>query len=96
MKNQSDTSETGGWCNRVATSYQHRDHSLTSLNCTGYHIDYPLTDALADLFAGRTVVGLGEGAGLYRRKIVGSGKVRTYDAYDGAPNIDRITGGEVS
>ena len=57
--------------------------------------DKQLVSALADLFIGRTVVGLGDGRGEYRKMILSTGKVRTYDAYDGAPNIDNITGGQV-
>ena len=57
--------------------------------------DKPLVSALANLFAGRTVVGLGDGRGEYRKQILGTGKVQTYDAYDGAPNINNLTGGQV-
>jgi len=53
-------------------------------------------DALVNLFAGRTVVGLGDGRGEYRKLILDTGKVQTYDAYDGAPYISDITGGQVS
>ena len=81
VKNQSATSETGGWCN-LAVGRSH----LT---------DNRLAGALADLFIGRTVVGLGDGRGLYRKIILGTGKVQKYDAYDGSPNINNITGGQV-
>ena len=57
--------------------------------------DKQLVSALADLFIGRTVVGLGDGRGEYRKMILSTGKVRTYDAYDGAPNIHNITDGQV-
>jgi len=50
---------------------------------------------LANLFANETVVGLGDGRGVYRRRILNTNKVRKYDAYDGAPNINNITGGQV-
>jgi len=52
-------------------------------------------DPLANLFAGRTVVGLGDGPGQYRKLILETGKVQTYDAYDGAPFINNITNGQV-
>ena len=80
--NQSQTSETGGWCSKAVGH--------------GHVTDKPLATALADLFANRTVVGLGDGPGEYRRLILGTGKVRAYDAYDGAPNIDSITKGQVT
>ena len=57
--------------------------------------DNRLAGVLANLFAGQTVVGLGEGRGLYRKIILGTGKVQSYDAYDGSPNINTITGGQV-
>jgi len=76
------TSETGGWCNEAVD----REHVT----------DKPLAGALADLFANRTVVGLGDGPGKYRKLILDTGKVRTYDAYDGSPNIDNITNGQVT
>jgi len=54
-----------------------------------------LATALANLFDGWSVVGLGDGLGEYRRLILNTGKVRTYDAYDGSPNIMKLTGGQV-
>jgi len=50
---------------------------------------------LAKLFAGQTVIGLGDGRGVYRDMILRTGKVRTYDAYDGSPNIFNATNGQV-
>ena len=61
----------------------------------GHLTDNRLAGALADLFAGQTVVGLGDGRGLYRKIILGTGKVQSYDAYDGSPNINNITAGQV-
>ena len=80
-RQQSRTSNTGGWCNMAV-----RRHHVT---------DKALASALAELFAGWTVVGLGEGRGKYRQLILGTGKVQRYDAYDGAPNIREITTGQV-
>jgi len=77
-----EISETGGWCNKAVDRKEHvTDNSLAR--------------ALADLFANRTVVGLGDGLGEYRKLILDTGKVRTYNAYDGSPNIDNITDGQV-
>jgi len=58
--------------------------------------DEALATGLAKLFAGRTVVGLGDGLGVYRRLILGTGEVTTYDAFDGSPNIHAITRGQVA
>ena len=62
----------------------------------GHATDNRLIGALANLFAGRTVLGLGDGRGIYRKLILETGKVQTYDAYDGAPNINKLTGGQVT
>jgi len=56
--------------------------------------DIWLAGALADLFNGSSVVGLGDGRGEYRRLILEDGRVSRYDAFDGAPNIDNVTGGQ--
>jgi len=79
-KNQLSTSDTGGWCNKETNTY---------------HTDKGLASALAKLFAGCTVIGLGDGRGGYRKLILSTGKVKRYDAYDAAPNIAKITGGQV-
>ena len=75
------TSDTGGWCNWAIGG--------------GHVTDSRLASALANLFAGQTVIGLGDGLGEYRRIILSTGKVRTYDAYDGSPDIHNVTGGKV-
>jgi len=74
-------SETGGWCGTAVNKSHVTDHRLAG--------------ALARLFAGRSVAGLGDGRGDYRRLILKSGLTTHYDAYDGAPNIYNITGGQV-
>ena len=80
-KRQTTTSETGGWCDSAARK--------------SYKTDTRLAGALAELFSGRTVVGFGERHGEYRKLILQAGTVKLYDAYDGAPNINYITGGKV-
>ena len=80
-RNQSTTSETGGWCN---------------IAVHGHHVtDKRLAAALTKLFTGRTVVGLGDGRGEYRKLLLRSHMVKAYDAYDGAPYISNITAGQV-
>ena len=74
-------SESGGWC----------DAAVRTVHVT----DPELAGALAELFDDRSVVGLGDGRGDYRRLILETGRVTLYDAYDGAPNIYNITGGQV-
>jgi len=80
-RNQSTTSETGGWCNTAVRKQHVTDRRLAT--------------ALSKLFAGRRVAGLGDGRGEYRKLVLQSKRVTTYDAYDGAPYITNITGGQV-
>jgi len=62
----------------------------------GYTTDKPLAYALANLFNRSSVIGMGDGHGHYRKVITAIGNVQSYDAYDGAPNIYNITGGQVT
>jgi len=80
-KRQINTSETGGWCDTAVRK--------------GHSTDVQLVSALAELFSGQTVVALGDGNGEYRKLILQTGRVKSYDSYDGAPNINNITGGKV-
>ena len=81
MIKHKSTSETGGWCD-TAVVKKHKT-------------DKPLVGALANLFGGSTVIGLGDGRGEYRKLILKTNKIRIYDAYDGSPNIYNITNGQV-
>lgn len=75
-------SQVGGWC----------ENSLDSQHET----DKPLAMIMADLFAGHTVVGLGDGLGKYRELLLQTGKITGYDAFDGTPSIASVTNGSVS
>jgi hypothetical protein len=55
----------------------------------------PFVKSLVTLITNKTVIGLGDGLGLYRRQILASGLVKQYDAFDGSPNIYYKTGGQV-
>jgi hypothetical protein len=57
--------------------------------------DGSLAVALTAFLAGKTVIGLGDGPGKYREMLLAKSSVRQYDAFDGAPNIANITGGQV-
>ena len=61
-----------------------------------HYTDNHLADALAEFFAGCTVASFGDGFGAYRKLILSTGKIRTYDAYDGSPYIRNITDGKVT
>lgn len=84
-KRQTETSETGGWC-----------RSASDMKSKYHYTDTRLAAALANLFNNKTVIGLGDGQGHYRRLILATGKVTKYDSYDGAPDIDNITRGQAS
>jgi hypothetical protein len=77
-----DYTETGGWC----------QGAVNVLHLT----DGRLAVALATLLAGKTVLSLGDGTGVYRHLMLNSTvKVSRYDAYDGSPFISETTAGRV-
>jgi hypothetical protein len=78
---QRDASQTGGYCDREV----HHGH-LT---------DGGFANALSEFFAGKTVVSLGDGLGVYRKRLLKAGKVKSYDSYDGAPFIENTTAQQV-
>ena len=84
-KRQYDISETGGWC-RNASGPRSKYH----------YTDNRLAAALANFLNNKSVIGLGDGQGHYRRLLLATGKVTKYDAFDGAPDINNITKGKAS
>jgi len=80
---QSKVSETGGWCRKAS-----------DFNTKLHYTDDRLAAALADFLKNKSVVGLGDGQGHYRRLLLATGKVIKYDSFDGAPDIDNITNGQ--
>jgi hypothetical protein len=82
--NQSKSvSQSGGWC--PDTEILAKEHVT----------DERLAAALSELFAGASVVGLGDGLGHYNKLLRDSGAVSRYDSYDGTPDIEQITKGIV-
>ncbi|WAQ98047.1 hypothetical protein MAR_022420 [Mya arenaria] len=80
----SATSETGGWCQKA------------SKEDGGQHMtDNKLVAALIELFTGKFVGSFGDGPGRYKQLVIESGKVKGYDAYDGAPYCDVTSEGRV-
>ncbi|XP_060596739.1 uncharacterized protein LOC132750721 [Ruditapes philippinarum] len=78
------TSETGGWCQKASTEG------------SGQHMtDTKLASALADFFKGKYVGSFGDGPGRYKQLLTDSGKLKAYDAYDGAPFCDVTSEGRV-
>jgi len=84
-KQQSTVSETGGWCK-----------SASGIHTKLHYTDQQLAAALANLLKNKSVIGLGDGQGHYRRLLLETGKVTKYDSFDGAPDIDNITNGQAS
>ncbi|PVD21673.1 hypothetical protein C0Q70_17472 [Pomacea canaliculata] len=65
-------------------------------NVTKHHMfDEKLADVLSWFFTGQTVVGFADGPGQYRDHLLKQGRVISYDAYDVAPFVEKVTGGAV-
>ncbi|KAH3834501.1 hypothetical protein DPMN_107829 [Dreissena polymorpha] len=78
------TSETGGWCQQ------------SSKEDSGNHMtDRQLVPALIELFQGKYVGSFGDGPGRYKQLLSDAGKLKGYDAYDGAPYCDVTSEGRV-
>eukprot|EP00908_Phaeocystis_cordata_P018189 Transcript_29588.p1 GENE.Transcript_29588~~Transcript_29588.p1 ORF type:complete len:239 (-),score=22.43 Transcript_29588:171-887(-) len=61
----------------------------------GYKLDHKLVPCLVALFAGHTVTELGAGVGLYQQAALDTGRVLSWTAYDGMPDIETLTQGRV-
>ena len=63
----------------------------------GYRLDRPLVTCLAELFSGGSVTELGAGVGLYRRAILkaSDGRVTSYEAFEGMPDVETLSAGNV-
>jgi len=85
LKQQSTISETGGWC-----------RNASGIHTKLHYTDSRLASALANFLKNKSVIGLGDGQGHYRRLLLATGKVKNYDSFDGAPDIDNITNGQAS
>ncbi|XP_053406059.1 uncharacterized protein LOC128559060 [Mercenaria mercenaria] len=77
-----ETTNTGGWCPK-ATKTEH----VT---------DEGLVNALILFFKDKHVGSFGDGPGVYKQRIIYSGKVKSFDAYDGAPYCEKTSGGQVT
>ena len=65
---------SGGWCRKA------------SLSTGGNHVtDKVLAEQLSIFFKNKTVASFGDGPGQYKKLIDKTGRVKKYDAYDGAP-----------
>ena len=58
--------------------------------------DKSLAAALANILSNEAVASFGDGAGTYKSLIEGTGKVKMYDAFDGAPYVEEVTNGSVT
>ncbi len=86
VDNGRKVSATGGYCYKASRPTEEGGTHLT---------DEPLAAALADLFSNQAVAGFGDGPGMYKTVIERTGKVQTYDAFDGAPYVEEVTNGSV-
>lgn len=78
------TSETGGWC--LKSSKENSGNHMT---------DMKLVAALTEFFKGKYVGSFGDGPGRYKQLLTDSGKLKGYDAYDGAPYCETTSEGRV-
>lgn len=82
--NKLRVSESGGWCATVSGENS-REHKT----------DTKLVPALADFFSGKLVASFGDGPGVYKQMLTETGKLKAYDAYDGAPYSEKTSEGRV-
>ncbi len=63
----------------------------------GYRLDRRLVPCLADLFNGGSVTELGAGVGLYQRAIqsASKGRITSYTAFEGMPDVETLSRGRV-
>lgn len=78
------TSETGGWCQK--SSKENSGHHMT---------DQKLVPPLIEYLKGKYIGSFGDGPGRYKQLFLDSGKVKGYDAYDGAPFCETTSEGRV-
>ncbi|XP_071099695.1 uncharacterized protein [Haliotis cracherodii] len=77
-------SAAGGWCKE------------SSKSDSGQHMfDKFLAEQLSLLFQNQTVASFGDGPGDYKKYLDRTGRLRTYDAFDGAPFGQETSGGVV-
>ncbi|XP_071108267.1 uncharacterized protein [Haliotis cracherodii] len=82
--NQTSVAASGGWCRQ------------SSKSTGGQHLfDKPLAEYLSLFFQNQTVGSFGDGPGDYKKLLDSTHRLRTYDAFDGAPYGRETSGGVV-
>ena len=83
-KTKGEVANSGGWCEEDSgpDSSQHAT-------------DTEIVKYLADFFKDMRVASFGDGPGIYKNYFDGTGLLKVYDAYDGAPYSPRSTTGRV-
>ena len=79
-----EVSSNGGWCSKI--SGKNSSHHVT---------DTGLAKALSDYLVGKRVASFGDGPGKYKEYISSLKKVKSYDAFDGAPFAELTTDNQV-
>jgi hypothetical protein len=77
-------STTGGWCKKDST--EDGGNHMTDLD---------LAAGLIEFLKDKTIASFGDGPGRYKQIFLDSKKVKSYDAYDGAPYCETTSGGRV-
>ncbi|XP_053392391.1 uncharacterized protein LOC128555060 [Mercenaria mercenaria] len=77
-----ETTNTGGWCPKATKAEHVTDEGLVT--------------ALILFFKDKHIGSFGDGPGVYKQRILNSGKVKSFDAYDGAPYCEITSDGRVT
>jgi len=78
-------SENGGWCLKESQP-----------NSPHHRFDIKFCQALATFLKSKSVASFGDGPGTYKKKIDELALVRKYDAFDGAPFVEKVSGEKAS
>jgi len=79
-------SENGGWCQKISGTNSTRPRS----------IDEALVSYLSNYLADKAIASFGDGPGFYKNAFLKMNKVRSYEAYDGAPFAEETTNNNVN
>ena len=81
---EEQVADSGGYCQEEGSIHKRKSYT-----------DTHLTKQVSILLKGKRVGAFGDGPGLYKKYYDGTGLLKVYDAYDGAPFIETETSGQV-
>ena len=83
-KNKNDVSPNGGWCS-----------SISGRNSSQHLTDFKFAKALSEFLKSKRVASFGDGPGVYKETLDNLKQVLLYDAFDGAPFVEKTTDNRV-